>query len=422
MPHNTFDDGRIAKYEDYENVYRGKHARVFDLDGEEQFPNVIVNIINGIIDGLSGLVASRSPTFELSTRVAQARVDEIVEASSFGTEILQFVTQGLLYGDSVFKIFTGADGQVKIRCVSPKRWYAIPDPDDADTIIQHDLFSIRKDESIKLILIESHTAGFITNTAGVISDGKIIRPATPAEVERIAPDWLLKAPVIETQVDEPLVVSWSHDKLCGELYGTSEMVPIWDLIRTLDQRATQEDRVLTKHADPKLILEEGTFERDADGNLLIHETDVIMVPQGSDKDKLGYITWDGKLEAVDRQINRLVEQQLHITQVSRLLLNADKTQAQTGEAFKVQLFPSILKATTIQKSLEAPIRAAIRTAQKLANATSGRKFTPSPVKIKWGVDLPSNIQSDVQAEVQAVEAGLKTSQEARRALDEKKEL
>jgi len=194
------------------------------------------------------------------------------------------------------------------------------------------------------------------------------------------------------------------------------------LMRALDQRATQEDRVLTKHADPRIILEEGTFERDRDGNIIIKDMDVIMVPQGSDKEKIGYITWDGKLEAVGKQIERLTEQMLHITQVSRLLLNADKTQAQTGEAFRVQLFPSILKANHIQKSAEKAIRTTVRVAQKLAAQTSGRKFNPSPVTINWGVDLPSNKQSDTQAEVQLVEAGIQTSAQAAQKLKDEKKL
>jgi len=103
-------------------------------------------------------------------------------------------------------------------------------------------------------------------------------------------------------------------------------------------------------------------------------------------------------------------------------LNADKTQAQTGEAFKVQLFPSILKATHIQKSLEKPVRSTIRVAQKLAALSSGRKFNPSPVTIKWGVDLPSNNQSETQAEVQKVEAGIQTATQAAQKLEERNKL
>lgn len=423
MPLTPQDETRLSHYEKYEKIYRGKHDRVFDLDGDEQFPNVIVNIANGIIDGLAGLVASKSPTFTLGTSVAQNRVDAIIEASSYGSELLQFVTQGLLYGDSLFKVFVGSDGQVKIRCLSPKRWYAVPDPDDADTIVEHNLFSVRSDgSSMKLMLVESHTAGLITNTVFVINDGKVTREASPSEVARIAPEWTMLDPEIETGVDEPLIISWSHDKLCGDLYGTSELVPVWDLIRALDNRATQEDRVLSKHADPRIILEEGTFERDSDGNVVIRDLDVIMVPQGSDKEKLGYITWDGKLEAVGNQIDRLIEQQLHISQVSRLLLNADKTQAQTGEAFKVQLFPSILKATHIQKSMEAPIRTSVRVAQKLASVSGSRRFNPSPVTIKWGVDLPENIQSQTQAEVQKIESGIQTADEAKKKLEEQDQL
>ncbi len=421
MSVHKLDEARLARYERLEKVYRGNHAEVWDLDGTEQFPNVIVNMANGIIDGISALVASKSPTFELSTQVAQKIIDQTLEASSFGTELLQFVTEGLLYGDALFKVFLDLEGIPQVRCVSPKRWYAITDPDDVDTIIEHDLFSIRTDESLKLMLVEAHTAGMITNTVWVIDNAQVIRLADPSEIARVAPDWLNKEPVVETGVNEPLVISWRHDRLCGEVYGTSELAPIWDLIRTLDQRATQEDRVLTKHADPRMILEEGTFERDANGNLIIEDIDVILVPQGSDKNQLGYITWDGKLEAVGNQIQRLIEQQLHITQVSRLLLNADSTQAQTGEAFKVQLFPSILKATQIQKSLEKPLRAMVSVAQKLSfSSSTGRKFNPSPVVIKWGVDLPENTQSETQAEVQKVEAGIQTIEEAGRKLDAKK--
>jgi CRISPR/Cas system CMR subunit Cmr4 (Cas7 group RAMP superfamily) len=199
-------------------------------------------------------------------------------------------------------------------------------------------------------------------------------------------------------------------------------MPIMDLIRALDMRATQEDRVLTKHADPRIILEEGTFDRDVDGNVIIKDIDIIMVPQGSDKEKIGYLTWNGELEAVDKQIQRLIEQQLHITQVSRLLLNADKTQAQTGEAFKVQLFPSILKAEHIQTEMLKPILTTMRVAQKLSGKSGGRSFSPASIRVDWGVDLPENIQSKVQAEVQKVEAGIQTTEEAKKNLDDDKKL
>lgn len=417
MPLTDLDTARFAKYTKFRDLYRGDHKKVFDLDGDDQFPPVIDNMANGIIDGLTSIVTNKAPFFDLRTSIARTRVDEITEASSFPRELRQFVREGLIYGDSLFKVFVDRDGQVKVRCVSPFGWYAVPDPDDVDTITDHVLMTKRRVQGQSLVRLELHSAGLIRHEVWVVdSNGQFRQQISLEEAGVLVPEWFGLEPEIETGVDEPLIISWSYDKLCGELYGTSELAPIMDLQRELDQRSTQEARVLTKHADPKLVLQEGTFETDENGNTVIRDLDILMIPEGQEKDKIGYMTWDAQLGPVQASIERLVEHQLHISQVSRLLLNADKTQAQTGLAVLAQLLPTLMKAEGIQRELEAPLRTTIRVAQKLSSA-SGRTFTPSPVKIDWGIKLPTDMQAVVQAQVMALQSGITTPEEARDALD-----
>lgn len=424
MPRDL-DTNRMAQYDKLQRVYRGQHTAVFDLDDidQEQFPAVSVNIATSIVNGLSALITNKTPIFNFKTDRAKQRVDDILEASSFPTELLQFVVEGLVFGDAVFKVFATEAGQVKVRCLSPRLWFPVPDPDDADTIQEHILgFSrIVGNGGEKLFREERHTPGFIQNRVWKVSGSKLTTEVNLETAGQLVPEWAGLEPIIETGVDEPLVISWSYNKLCGELFGTSEFQSIWNLIEMLDRRTSQEDRVLTKHADPKLMLTEGMVERDENGNIIISDLDVILTREGTDKDQIGYIEWDGKLESVDLQLKRIVEWMLHITQTSRLLMNADATQAQTGLAVMAQLLPSIIKARQIQKSLENPLRTTVRVAQKLSSQT-GRNFTASPVNIEWGVELPTDLQAMVQAETMAVSAGIKTAEEAREKLDQKETL
>lgn len=424
MSIKEIDVPRLCHYERLEKVFRGNHEAVFNLDGDSQFPNVIVNLPTGIINGLTGLVAGKSPRIKVETQIAQGRVDQILENSNFGPEVQQFVKQGLLYGDSVMRVVDDDRGGVKLRCVSPKFWHAVPDSDDPDTIIEHILgFEKKVGPERRLFREESHTAGFIVNRIWELKGKKLQRQLSLEDAGVLVPEWAGLEPLIETGVDETLVISWSYNKLCGEVYGTSELMSIWGLMAALDRRATQEDRVLAKHADPKLLLPAELIERDANGNPVVpvDKLDVIVTSPGQDKDKMGYLTWDGKLDHVREAKKWLVEMALHNTQVSRLLLNADNTQAQTGVAVMGQLLPSIIKAEQLQKEIEGPLRTMLRVAQKRARVV-GRNFAPSRVSIEWGINLPVDIQSLVQANVMMVQAGLKTPQEAKETIEVREKL
>ncbi len=181
--------------------------------------------------------------------------------------------------------------------------------------------------------------------------------------------------------------------------------------------------MLSKHAEPKLIIDENVIETDANGNIVISNLDVIIKPQGGDKDVLGYVTWDGKLDAVDRQKKALQRSMLSSTGTSPLLLATDgQDRAETGAAVVSKLLPTLFRVEGIQRELEKPLKDLIRRTMKLVAATSNRSLSISPVKIEdWGVKLPMDLQTIVQTEALQVQAGIKTPEEAKESIERKKE-
>lgn len=414
------DTERIQRYCDYENLYRGRHEMVFNLDGDKQFPNVKMNLVSPIILTMAQLTCSKTPTFSSKNKKTADYVNNRLAEDSFGTKSVQFVQQGFLYGDTVIKISSDAEGNPTLSVICPKIWYPEFDPDDVNSIIAHALGYKRIVDGKGVFRAEIHEPGLILNKFFLIdSGGKVLSQIPHNKISGYVPEWAMLPEIQETGVDEPLIVSWSRDKLCGEKYGSSLYKDIWDELYALDRRATQEDRVLSKHADPKLILDAGAIDRDERGNVILSDLDVILKPSGSDVEMLGYVTWDGKLDAVSSQIDRLTKSIYTSTGISTVFLAGAETQsrAETGLAFIGQILPTIFKVEGTQKELEGPMKDIARKIVKLANA-NGKKVPMSNLNIdSWGIRLPMDVQSMVNSEVQLVAAGIKTPQEAKADLD-----
>lgn len=420
----VFDPDRIQRYDQYEHVYRNRHERVWDrLEGDSEFPNVKINLPAAIIKNLANLVTSKTPVFKTRTAVSQNRLDKILEQSNFGCELSKFVLQGLLLGDSVLKVQAKQD-QVVLKTLTPRIWVPEVPEDDADNPTGHILYFVRKPQSgPMLVLLEIHRPFFIENRIHILN-GKDLGPQLSSEeAAQWVPEWLFIEPLIETQVDQPLIYTWNPDKLPGETFGTSILLDIWDEIFALDERTTQENRILTKHADPKLLIRQDMVNENPDGSITIKDLDVLKIPVGTTlREAVGYAEFDGKLEHVDRSISRLRESMLIQTGVAPLLVGAGGPQdrAETGLAVVSKLLPTLFRVDGIQKELEGPLINALMGAQKLSSVI-GSSFTPSPVRIEeWGVKLPMDLQTIVATEIQQVQAEIKTPAEAREDIDRHK--
>src|SRR5690606_36880430 len=114
--------------------------------------------------------------------------------------------------------------------------------------------------------------------------------------------------VVETRVDDFLVVPVYNVSTSDRLTGLDDYTDLDSIVQELEVRITQISRILDKHADPNMYGPDTVLEQDPETGEWTFRGGGRYFPVGPEDKPPGFVTWDGQLDAAFRQLDLLMEQ------------------------------------------------------------------------------------------------------------------
>jgi len=371
----------------------------------------------------------RHYVFGLDFKVAGKRgaantdaVARIFTANDFHEMMAQAAESSTACGDAVFRVDVEdledeEDPEVvrpvaTIRAVHPCHYFPEVDPLDhrrvkavtlAFTFPVDDAF--RTQHSISeshVVLLERNEPALERGGSGTVSYKLFSWDGSAAKAELNVSAMFPELEDGETGIDEIPIVHVGVNVPAAEFWGRSEFQRVERIVLALENRLSQEDEVLEKHARPKLIVGPGILNPDARSNLA--DFDVIEIePSILEKAiKPEYLTWDFQVQAIEHEIEKLEEYLFMTTETSPASfgLERDGSQVESARALRFKAHRTVNKVNDRRTAFARGIRNLFRIAQKMElaalTADGAETYKRGPVVITW----PDPIIEDSDAEVQ----------------------
>jgi len=229
-----------------------------------------------------------------------------------------------------------------------------------------------------------------------------------------------------TGVDEFLFVHWPNYKLL-RWWGQSDNAMVESLQNALNNRETQLNDVLDKHADPAMYGPQAFL--DEEGNLRMSGGGGRYFGVEPDEVPPSYLTWDGHIEEVHAEIKRLYKAICDNAEVSMALTGMEEGGIESGRALMYRLIRSLAMKARKAEYLKSALEELIRTVQKLKvvfldgneediteepmRDWEGKVF---PVEIKLKNNLPNDVEENVKMVAGLVSDGILSKKTALRIL------
>lgn len=199
--------------------------------------------------------------------------------------------------------------------------------------------------------------------------------------------------------------------------GIGNIEKVEPLLIAIDERLTQIDYILWKHADPTAYV-----PAEAEAKISKGGPGQVIGLQPGDVEP-GFMTWDSQLEAAFKELDRLIGKVFAICETPQWVFGSTITEMDAGgtgtshtdgTAIQARFLPLISKVRRIRVHVDRAIRNALWTAMHLEKyiIENGEgalnhieKYTPVYPKINWKDGLPKN-KKEV-AETMAVRSGNK---------------
>ena len=165
-----------------------------------------------------------------------------------------------------------------------------------------------------------------------------------------------------TGINSNLITHWPNYIMFG-IYGMSDNGMIENLQNALNNRETQLNDVLDKHADPPMYGPSDFL--DANGNLTMSGGGGRYFPVNGESKPPGYMEWGGHLEDCQKEIFRLYKAILDNTETSQSLTGEDSGGISSGRALMYKLIRSLCMAARKREYADQAIIDLIDTAQKM---------------------------------------------------------
>lgn len=419
---------RLLKYEAHKKLFHGQHAEVY----EEQFKRierVIGNfgklisypvIINyqklftlKIIDLLFGeppniTVADGDDSQKLALTEIIKNSDLINTSYIVGIDVSRF-------GDGLFVVKSGENGNNKISYIQPEHWFPIVDPLDKTQIQYHviafmvDVGTDTYNRSKKNLIVQIHEKGrFEIRQYNLISN-----PMNKACLYTIGN--LISSQVYTTGLDDFAIIPVSNIVTSDSIYGIDDYADIDSLVAEILVRIGNISRILDKHAAPSVQGPIGCVEIDpatGEANLKMGN---FFPRDSNDEAKVEYITWEGQLTAAFEELKFLRNELFLVSETGATLLgDTDKAgQASSGTALKLKMMSPTTKAKRIRSRFDTGIKKAI----KLCSQLGGKNIVnlnDANVDIIWQDGLP-NDDKEI-SDILNIRTGGKATMSVKRAL------
>lgn len=387
---------------------------------------------------------------------AQGHVDRISKASRLPGLLRQMAEAAVTHGDAVLRIDvvdmenpeTGrTEPTARARFVKPGHYFPQLSPFDGAEVEGVELawvFPLPEDMLTKARMAANAPGGTDVVGGPATADGlsvsgqqMVLREVhTPGRVEYKLNTWNGKKLGValnvqeafpdlrdsDTGIDEIPVLHLGNAVRGGEHFGSSELIRVERIILALENRLSQEDEVLEKHARPKLVVGPGVLGDDSRASL--KDFDVIEIdPDVMEKAvKPEYLTWDMQVAGITHEIEKLEEYLFITTETSPASfgLERDGSQVESARALRFKSHRTVNKVHDLRESMAEMLDDFFRIAQKLelSKRSDGQGYRRANVAVEFGDPILEDKEQEVQDYVSRKGVGLVSTRTALKDLDE----
>lgn len=454
---------RLATYRKMERLYANKPRELYDralelLQGTEHEPQlnalyVAVNFADILATKPADMLVGEAPQFEsgkpdnspeqiaLTSHVEENDLPQLIHESAVGAAIR---------GDSFFRVRYDIrqDLSEVIELGLP-----LPKLNAAEPIIEHvnasavfpetsrgnkkrfkaiNVAVVEEvtigDEKVPFLNVERQLPGYIIYERYRMkyNDKTLVRPQgvyldTYTITEKVATG--KDADLVETNVGTPLIFHTPYKATDAHWRGISGLATIEPLIYTINDRLTQIDYILWKHADPNsygpALADEGDGAGLSMGGNYLEVTKDDATP--------GYMTWDGQLSAAFTELETLIALVFQLSETPQWLFGTvlgDGNEGGTGTshtdsaALKTRFMPILSKVARIRQQYDRAIRDALYACQLVElEYSQDAAYEPTYPVIKWADGLPRNEKEEAEIEEIKINAGVQDRLSAIKRLD-----
>ncbi|MEH7116900.1 phage portal protein [Neobacillus vireti] len=222
-----------------------------------------------------------------------------------------------------------------------------------------------------------------------------------------------------TNVPFPLVIHVPNYSTDDSWEGIDDLSELKGLFSELNTRLSQISEILSKHADPAMIVPQGTLVEDENGQpaFRVGVDKVFEVGDGELEPK--YLTWNGQLEFAFREVDKILDLILMKAEIPAVALGVGDsgTSGSSGLAIKWRLNSLLAKINRKRQYYDKALKRIFTIAQLLEmDRRSKVDFKPFTPIIKFQDGLPKDAME--QATIMQIRTGAKPTISQKRAIME----
>lgn len=421
------DFNRVAKLNNYYNVFKGLHSKVFKLksyfeeDSKKKTLLYLAYNVGQIIsltaaDFLFGEQLQIKTTEPEGENKVEGKINTIIQNNYLDEKLYQSAVMQDLAGFTVFAV-RQKDKTAVIEEIPYDNYYP-------------DFSGVRLGEEPKQIVIASYIdlvnpknqkkETFLYKQIHKLENGKgkimhELWTTTPDMKQSQLTELALFSADLpaeeDTELDYLPIFQIDNFKTVKERFGISTYESVMNLFEEINDRITQISVQLIKHLNSKVAVGEGVLSKKGE---MDSSQDIFLVEKGDIVPQ--YITNSNPLiEEGFKQIEGLIRQICTVTQTPVSFLGLeDKGGVEKVETAKLRMAAFLKRIKRKQRAYEAKLVDILKTALVFEGA---KKF-PDNVQITfaWDLGLPRDIFGEAQAHQIMVESGMESKETAIREL------
>jgi hypothetical protein len=295
-------------------------------------------------------------------------------------------------------------------------WFPVVDQGQVKKIKQHIIAWPEKHNNRFYLRKQIHEAGKVynyafelmncnINTSNKNSVEQIITAKIGRQVKLSDLDLTIQE-IVDTRIDKPLIINCPNWAVDNDVYAVDDYEDLDSLILELAIMLSRNSMVLSKHTDPNMYGDPSFLQQDELTGAYKLPIGGAFFPLGQDGAPPGYMTWDGKLEAAEAQIDRLVNFIFYISETSPAAFGMDKSSStESGAALKKRLMRTLAKVNRKKMYADPAIKDVLETAMMLDFEWAGGNYEVERPSITWSDGLPNDPKEDAEVVGQRVKDG-----------------
>jgi hypothetical protein len=440
-PNVTKEHGeRIKRYKENKKLFKGEHYEIL-----EKYNDVLSTYQQRTVyvtTNLAGLIAKKSADFLFGENALysaggkddspeQEKLDEWVKENDLHITNYESALSNAYRGDSFYKVRWGQEhGGLVQKELDPFRViieaqnaeFVFPEtyPNDSTRVMAYHIAIPSEvagtDGEEWLLDVESHYPNRIVYR-------KFRMNPIEETIEGVT-SWRIYAEIGEpreviTNVPFPLVIHVPNYSTDDSWEGIDDLTELRGLFSELNTRLSQISEILSKHADPAMIVPQGTLVEDENGQPVyrVGVDKVFEVMTGELEPK--YLTWNGQLEFAFREVEKILDLILMKAEIPAVALGVGDagTSGASGLAIKWRLNSLLAKINRKRQYYDKALKRIFTIAQILEmDRRTTVDFKPFAPVIKFQDGLPKDEME--QATIMQIRTGGKATISQKRAIME----